>query len=228
VIKQDDSTLRPDPNPPNGVNNQHSLAYDNRAPLWSWLGQERESAPRQQFPPIIRETTIARPGTAKDRRNGVLRRVTIDNEQLADFRKAIADKREVNNLIAALRGRRACYRSEVLAGDRESDPDFEYELAESERRLKARLKTIEQVLELAETLAREGGRVADDYRALLVDAGLEHRLTGTVPELAPIARIPEQKTDSKQASFFGRPILLLLLLTVLAGIILVEIFGSPI
>jgi hypothetical protein len=58
----------------------------------------------------------------------------IDNDQLADFRNAIKDKREVTNALAELRGRKAHYRAEVLAGDREPDPDYEYELAQAERR----------------------------------------------------------------------------------------------
>jgi hypothetical protein len=198
-----------------------ATGYDPQSPLWTWLG----ATPLQQRPPSIGEATISSPGTANDRRNGTSRHATIDEYQLADFRQAIEDKREVTNMLAELRGRRASYRSEVHAGDRELDPDYEYELKESERRLKQRLKPIEEVIGLAEHLVREGGRVSEKYRALLIEAGLGHRIDGTVPELAPIARLRQPAAERNQPGFFGSPLTLLALLTTLAGIIFLQVIG---
>jgi hypothetical protein len=215
---QDSRSPPPDLNRPDArESGQSNGVYDREAPLWTWLGNSCETALPQQSPRWLRETIVSSPAAASQRRNGT---VKYDRDQLADFRKAIEEKSEVTKLLAELRGRRACYRGEVNAGKREPNADYEYELREAERRLKHRLKPIEEVIGLAEHLAREGGRVSADYRALLVESGLGHRLEGTVPGLAPVVKNGEP--ESKGRILFRRPIATLFgLLLALAGIVLV-------
>jgi hypothetical protein len=157
---------------------------------------------------------------------------SVDDMQFIAFRQTLARMRDFTQQLSDLDDQRDAYKIELLSGRRDPDPRFEYESKLSSDRLKRQLKSIEETIGVFMSIALSKTPDAPRYRELFEQAGMGHRLNGTIPVLAraqtlPPAPVIDAEQPDEQSQPNGKVLLAILVFAAAVALWqIVSMFGS--